>query len=84
MKKLIFNGGHAWGADGRPLSYFSGVVYTWDAANKIHVHVDETLGTGSVYNSRSYEREFKTVEELNSFLHEMKETQAHYKKVYGE
>ena len=86
MKKVVFDGGHAWGADGRPLSYWICIVqYKWDATHKMFsVYVEETLGTGSVYNSHSYEEEMKTCKEINDFLHIMKETETHYKKVYGE
>lgn len=34
-RKVIFDGGHAWDASGRPLSYWISVVaYTWDATHK--------------------------------------------------
>ena len=83
-REVIFGAGRAFDASGRATSFWVGVVaYRWDACKKVfRVHVKETLGTGTVTNSGSYEQEIISCGKLNKLLHEMKWVQSHYKKVY--
>ena len=85
-KQVFFGAGKAFDAFGRATSFWTGVVqYRWDADKKtFHVFVAQALGTGTVTNSHIYNEEIKTCDELNKFLHNMKEYETHYKKVYGE
>ena len=87
MKRVVFFGaGRAFDDFGRASSFWTGVVqYKWNAAKQVfHLHSVQVLGTGTVTNSRSYEGETESCDEVNKFLDYLKELENHYKKVYGE
>ena len=82
----MFGAGKAFDAFGRPTPFWTGVVaYRWNAVKQVFfVYTVQVLGTGTVTNSRSYEVETKSCDEINGFLDYLKELENHYKKVYGE
>ena len=86
FKKVVFGAGKAFDAFGRATSFWTGVItYHWNAKKQVfHVLAVQALGTGTVTNSRSYETETPSCDEVNNFLDYLKELEAHYKKVYGE
>ena len=85
-KEIIFGAGKAFDDFGRATSFWTGVVaYHWDSLKqKFHVYTIQVLGTGTVTNSRSYETEFSSCEEVNNLVRGFRELETHYKKVYGE
>ena len=86
FREAFFGAGKAFDAFGRPTSFWTGVVaYRWDAVKQAFiVYTIQVLGTGTVTNSRSYETETTSCNEVNDFLDYLKELENHYKKVYGE
>ena len=86
FKEVIFGAGKAFDDFGRATSFWTGVVaYRWNAVKQVfHVYTIQVLGTGTVTNSRSYETETPSCDEVNDFLDYLKELENHYKKVYGE
>ena len=86
FKEVIFGAGRAFDASGRPTPFWTGVVaYLWNAKKQtFFVYSTQVLGTGSVTNSRSYEAETSSCDEVNGFLDYFKELEDHYKEVYGE
>lgn len=86
FKEVIFGAGRAFDDFGRPTSFWTGVVaYRWNAVKQaFFVYTIQTLGTGTVTNSRSYEAETNEVNEVNDFIAYLRELEEHYKKVYGE
>ena len=86
FKEVIFGAGKAFDDFGRPTSFWTGVVaYRWNAVKQtFFVYTIQVLGTGTATNSRSYEVETKSFDEVNDFLDYLKEVEEHYKKVYGE
>ena len=86
FREVFFGAGTAFDAFGRPSKFWTGVMqYRWDANKKMfHVCVAQALGTGTVTNSHIYDEKVKTCNELNNLIHNMKEYETHYKKVYGE
>ena len=85
-KVANFGAGKAFDAFGRATPFWTGVVtYKWDVVNQVfRVLAVQALGTGTVINSRSYDAEKPSCEEVNEVLDYFKELEAHYKKVYGE
>lgn len=85
MKVIKFSAGRSFDAFGRATSFWNGMVaYRWEYLKQtFHVYTIQTLGTGTVTNSRSYETETTSCEEVNDFLDYFKELENHYKKVYG-
>ena len=86
FKEVIFGAGKAFDKFGRATPFWTGVVaYRWNALRQtFHVYTVQVLGTGTVTNSRSYETETPSCEEVNDFLDYLKELEIHYKKVYSE
>ena len=86
FKEVFFGAGKAFDDFGRPTSFWVGVVaYQWVSVKQMFVvYTIQVLGTGTVLNSRSYEAETTSCDEVNSFLDYLKELENHYKKVYGE
>ena len=86
FKEVIFGAGKAFDDFGRATSFWTGVVaYRWDSLKQVFVvYTVQVLGTGTVMNSRSYEAEKPSCDEINEFLDYLKELENHYKKVYGE
>ena len=86
FKEVFFGAGKAFDAFGRPTSFWTGVVaYRWDALKQAFIVCTiQVLGTGTVTNSRSYETETTSCDEVNDFLDYLKELENHYKKIYGE
>ena len=86
FKEVVFGAGKAFDDFGRPTSFWTGVVtYRWNAVKQVFViNTIQVLGTGTVTNSRSYETETPSCEEVNDFLDYLKELENHYKEVYGE
>ena len=86
FKEVIFRSGKAFDDFGRPTSFWTGVVaYRWNYLKQtFYIYTVQVLGTGTVTNSRSYETETESCEEVNDFLDYFKELENHYKKVYGE
>ena len=86
FKEALFGAGKAFDDFGRPTPFWSGVVaYQWIAEKQaFFVYTIQVLGTGTVTNSRSYETETTSCDEVNDFLDYLKEVERHYKKVYGE
>ena len=86
FKEVIFGAGKAFDDFCRPTSFWTGVVaYKWNAEKQVFfVYTTQVLGTGTVTNSRSYETETSSCDEVNDFLDYFKELENHYKKVYGE
>ena len=86
FKEVIFGAGRAFDAFGRPTPFWTGVVaYRWNAVKQaFFVYTTQVLGTGTVTNSRSYEAETSSCDEVNDFLDYLKELEDHYKEVYGE
>ena len=85
-KVVNFGAGKAFDAFGRSTSFWTGVVtYQWVVEKQMfRVLAVQAIGTGTVINSRSYDSEVPSYEEVNDFLDYFKELEAHYKKVYGE
>ena len=85
-KVVNFGAGKAFDSFGRATSFWTGVItYRWDARKQaFHVCTVQALGTGTAVNSRSYEEEVKSCEEVIDFLDYLRELEDHYKKVYGE
>ena len=86
MKEKTFGAGKAFDDFGRPTSFWTGVVaYRWDVKKQAFiVCTTQVLGTGTVQNSRSYETETESCDEVNDFIAYLRELEEHYKKVYGE
>ena len=86
FKEVIFGAGKAFDDFGRPTSFWTGVVaYRWNALKQaFFVYTIQVLGTGTVTNSRSYEVETESCDEVNDFIAYLRELENHYKKVYGE
>ena len=86
FREVFFGAGEAFDAFGRATPFWTGVVaYRWNSLKQVFVvFTVQTLGTGTVTNSRSYETETTSCEEVNDFLDYLKELEIHYKKVYGE
>ena len=86
FKEVIFSAGKAFDDFGRPTCFWTGIVaYRWNALKQAFVvYTIQVLGTGTVTNSRSYETETTSCEEVNDFLDYLNELENHYKKVYGE
>ena len=85
-KVINFGAGKAFDAFGRATPFWAGVVtYQWVVEKQMfRILAEQTLGTGTVTNSRSYETETASCDEVNDFLDYLKELETHYKKVYGE
>ena len=86
FKEVFFGAGKPFDTSGRPTPFWTGVVaYQWNAVKQaFFVYTVQVLGTGTVTNSRSYETETVSYEEVNGFIDYLKELEEHYKKVYGE
>ena len=86
FKEVIFGAGKAFDDFGCATPFWTGVVaYRWNAVKQVfHLYTIQVLGTGTVTNSRSYETETASCDEVNDFLDYLKELENHYKKVYGE
>ena len=86
FKEVFFGAGKTFDDSGRPTSFWTGVVaYRWNVVKQaFFVYTIQVLGTGTVTNSRSYETETESCDEINDFLDYLKELENHYKKVYGE
>ena len=86
FKEVIFGAGKAFDKFGRATPFWTGVVaYRWNPVRQaFHVYSVQVLGTGTVMNSREYETEKNSCDEINGFIDYLKELEAHYKKVYGE
>ena len=86
FKEVIFGAGKAFDDFGRSTSFWTGVIaYRWNSIKQVfHVYAVQVLGTGTVTNSRSYEDETTSCDEVNDFLDYFRELENHYKKVYGE
>lgn len=86
FKEVIFGAGKAFDSFGRATPFWTGVVaYRWNCLKQVfHVYTVQVLGTGTATNSRSYEAEAASCEEIDAFIDYLKEIEAHYKKVYGE
>ena len=85
-KVVNFGAGKAFDDFGRVATFWTGVVtYKWDAVKQVfNVLAVQSIGTGTVINSRSYDLEEPSYEGVKSFLDYFKELETHYKKVYGE
>lgn len=85
-KVINFGAGKAFDAFGRATSFWTGVVtYQWVVEKQVfHILAVQAIGTGTAINSRSYESQEPSCDEVNDFLDYFKELEAHYKKVYGE
>ena len=86
FKEFVFGAGKAFDSVGRATPFWTGVVaYRWNVVKQaFFVYTIQVLGTGTVTNSRSYETETESCDEINDFLDYLKELENHYKKVYGE
>ena len=86
FKEVIFGAGRPFDAYGRATSFWTGMVaYRWNPVRQaFHVYSINVLGTGTVTNSKEYETETTSCEEVNDFLDYFKELENHFKKVYGE
>ena len=86
FKEVIFGAGKAFDDFGRPTPFWTGVVsYRWNSLKQVFfVYTIQVLGTGTVTNSRSYEVETESCDEINDFIAYLRELENHYKKVYGE
>ena len=69
FKEFIFGAGKAFDAFGRPTSFWTGVVtYMWVSEKQAFtVCTVQVLGTGTVTNSRSYETETTSCDEVNDW-----------------
>lgn len=85
-KVINFGAGKAFDSFGRATSFWTGVVtYKWDTDKQVFLILAvQAVGTGTVINSRSYNSEAPSCDDVNSFLDYFKELETHYKKVYGE
>ena len=84
-REVFFSAGRQFTSDGRPSSYWSAVVaYAWNPYKGVfHVYVEQTLGTGSVYDSVKCEYDEPSVNGVNSHLASCRELERHFREVYG-
>ena len=85
-KVINFGAGKAFDAFGHATPFWTGAItYQWNTEKQVfHVLGVQAIGTGTVINSRSYDAEKPSYEEVNEVLDYFKDLEAHYKKVYGE